>query len=166
VNDLNQLWPALGGVLARSVLVQERYRETELLATRGLKIAEATMHRNHMLLTHGTGVLAAAHAGRKRYAIAEALCRKALAIVVGAIGEDGVRTAILLTFFAKVRSIMERGSPQESVFRVMTLSTYADVMRHKGQKRRAEELDKAAKAIAESAKTDLQVRTVDITDLK
>jgi hypothetical protein len=39
-------------------------------------------------------------------------------------------------------------------------------MRHKGQKRRAEELDKAAKAIAESAKTDLQVRTVDITDLK
>jgi ATP/maltotriose-dependent transcriptional regulator MalT len=115
--------------------------------------------------------------------MAETLYRKALRITESAVGEEDLRTARLLTLLAKVRldqrdydeaeelcaravRIEEKMSPTDSVFRVLTLSTYAKVMHHKGQKRRAEELDKTAKRIADSVKTGVRAHTIDVTDLR
>ena len=82
---------------------QHRYREAELLAARGQKIAEATLGEETVVNAQGLCILAGAISIQGGYTKAEPFYRRALTIFLRAVGEDDLRTAAALSDLATLR---------------------------------------------------------------
>jgi len=168
--------------LSAIVRTQHRYREAELLAARGQKIAEATVGEETVVNAQGLCILAGAISAQGGYTNAEPLYRRALTIFLRAVGEDDLRTASALSDLATLRCkqgddaeasllykralrIEERLS-RDTLQMATTLSSYAKVLRHQKLRHQAAEMEQKARVVLDAFQTNSAARTVDAAELK
>ncbi len=168
--------------LAETVRRPGHYVEAQSLAERGVKLMEAAFGNGAILVGEALTTLASAISSQGGYSKADPLYRRALAILLRAGDENDLRTAAALTGLAIARAklgdyaeaealhqralIIEETSAPGSLLRVITLSEYAKVLRHRGQKLRAANLEKEAHAHLGRFKIASAKNTVDVSELK
>ena len=144
---------------------------------------EATFSVGPIVIGEGLAVLANSISSQGGYARAEPLYRRALTIFLRTGGENNMRTASALIGLAMARAkqddwaeaavlhrralrIEENVAGPDSAHRAITLTEYAKVLRHTGEKRRAAEMEKAAHELYGRLRNASARATVDVSELK
>jgi len=171
------------GNLATTMMLSGSFEDAERTHNRVLEMQETARGRNHPSVALTMLGLSDCAIHLKRYASALVHAQAALKILQARLGEKHPNT--MLAYFAiavacermkrpdlaepAVERVLEfdKDAPVEPLFHIIHLREYARILRLKGEKEQARDVDREAEAVAAADPEQVRSRnTVDVEDLK